>query len=50
MKKLDKVPVLPPLVPFNSTEWPWKIDPSTGSGPKSFDGLHEMGLLKAPQS
>lgn len=37
---------LPPLVPFNSTAWPWKTDPATGTGPKSFDDLHEAGLLK----
>lgn len=46
MTKLGKKAVLPPLVPFNSHEWPWKIDPSKGSGPRSFDDLHEMGLLK----
>lgn len=39
---------LPPLVPFNSTQWPMRIDPASGSGPKSFDDLHEMGLLKRP--
>ncbi|MDX2227027.1 MAG: hypothetical protein SFY92_08070 [Verrucomicrobiae bacterium] len=46
MKKLGKEAVLPPLVPFNSTAWPWKTDPASGTGPKSFDDLHEMGLLK----
>ncbi len=25
--------ILPPLVPYNSTEWPWKINPASGSGP-----------------
>lgn len=40
--------MLPPLVPFNSTQWPMRIDPASGSGPKSFDDLHEMGLLKRP--
>lgn len=45
MTKLGKKAVLPPLVPFNSTEWPWKTDPSKGSGPRSFDDLHKMGLL-----
>lgn len=39
---------LPPLVPFNSTQWPFRIDPASGTGPKSFDDLHEMGLLKTP--
>jgi hypothetical protein len=29
--------VLPPLVPFNSTEWPWKVNPSSGTGPASMD-------------
>ena len=38
--------LLPPLVPFNSTEWPWKIDPASGTGPASFDDLHKAGLLK----
>jgi hypothetical protein len=46
MAKLGKKAVLPPLVPFNSSEWPWKIDPKSGTGPKSFDDLHKMGLLK----
>ena len=44
--KLGQKPLLPPLVPFNSTAWPWKVDPSSGSGPRSFDDLHELGLLK----
>ena len=38
--------MLPPLVPFNSTQWPMRINPTSGTGPKSFDDLHEMGLLK----
>ena len=46
MANLGKKAVLPPLVPFNSTEWPWKIDPKSGTGPKSFDDLHRLGLLK----
>ena len=40
--------LLPPLIPFNSTQWPMRIDPASGTGPKSFDDLHEMGLLKHP--
>jgi hypothetical protein len=31
--------VLPPLVPFNSHEWPWKIDPTSGTGPASMDDI-----------
>jgi hypothetical protein len=46
MKKLGKPAILPPLVPFNSTEWPMKNDPDSGSGPASFDDLHKAGLLK----
>jgi hypothetical protein len=46
MAKLGKKAILPPLVPINSTEWPWKIDPKSGTGPKSFDDLHAAGLLK----
>jgi hypothetical protein len=29
-----------PLVPFNSHGWPWKTDPSTGSGPATLDEVH----------
>lgn len=25
--------MLPPLVPYNSNEWPWKINPASGTGP-----------------
>jgi hypothetical protein len=45
MAKRGEKAVLPPLVPINSTEWPWKTDVTKGSGPKSFDDLHKMGLL-----
>lgn len=30
---------LPPQVPFNSTAWPWKTDPSTGTGPSNMDQI-----------
>ncbi len=29
--------ILPPKVPFNSTEWPWKINPASGTGPASLE-------------
>ncbi|MFY9984462.1 MAG: hypothetical protein WAM44_21185 [Chthoniobacterales bacterium] len=45
MAKVGQKAILPPLVPFNSTEWPWKTDPSQGTGPNSFDDLHKAGLL-----
>ncbi len=35
--KRDLKPVLPPLVPFNSTEWPWRINPASGTGPKQME-------------
>jgi hypothetical protein len=48
MAKLGKKAILPPLVPINSDEWPWKTDVTKGSGPRSFEDLHKMGLLKTP--
>jgi hypothetical protein len=30
-------PLLPPLVPFYSNEWPWKTDPKKGKGPRSLE-------------
>lgn len=32
--------ILPPLVPYNSHEWPWKIDPNSGSGPATMEEIH----------
>ncbi len=31
--------ILPPQVPYNSTAWPWKTDPSTGTGPSNMDQI-----------
>ena len=31
--------VLPPLVPYNSTEWPWKINPASGTGPGKMEDI-----------
>ena len=31
--------VLPPMVPYNSTEWPWKIDPASGTGPARMEDV-----------
>jgi len=31
--------ILPPQVPFNSTAWPWKTDPTTGTGPSNMDQI-----------
>lgn len=30
-------PFLPPLVPYNSTDWPWKTDATKGSGPRTME-------------
>ena len=32
MAKRGKEALLPPLVPFRSNDWPWKADPSKGTG------------------
>lgn len=32
--------VLPPRVPFNTHEWPWKIDPQSGTGPVRMEDIH----------
>jgi len=31
--------LLPPLVPFNSTEWPWRTDPASGTGPGRMEDI-----------
>jgi len=31
--------VLPPMVPYNSTEWPWKINPASGTGPTKMEDV-----------
>jgi hypothetical protein len=37
--KLGVKPILPPLVPFNSHQWPMKIDPTSGSGPCTLEEI-----------
>ncbi|MGO9108266.1 MAG: hypothetical protein ACLP9L_03440 [Thermoguttaceae bacterium] len=34
-RKLGLKPLMPPLAPFHSQEWPWRTDASQGSGPKT---------------
>ncbi len=36
-KKRGMTPVLPPLVPFHSNEWPMRHDPSAGVGPSRLE-------------
>lgn len=31
--------VLPPMVPYNSNEWPWKINPASGTGPSKMEDI-----------
>ena len=30
-------PILPSLSPFNSTQWPWRTDPNSGTGPATIE-------------
>ncbi len=46
MGKLGQKALLPPLVPLNSNEWPWRTDTSKGSGPRSPDDLRASGVIK----
>jgi len=38
-QKLGMEAFLPPPVPFHSTEWPWRIDPSQGEGPATIEEI-----------
>lgn len=39
-KRLGIKPILPPLVPYNSHEWPMKTNPKSGSGPSLMEEVH----------
>lgn len=39
MKKRGLKAFLPPLVPFRSNDWPWKTDPSKGTGPARLEDV-----------
>jgi hypothetical protein len=42
-RRLGIEPLLPPLAPFHSQQWPWRTDASQGSGPKSLrEALKDM--------
>ena len=32
-------PLLPTLVPFRSNDWPWKTDPTKGTGPARLEDV-----------
>jgi hypothetical protein len=42
-KKLGLTPMMPPLAPFHSQEWPWHTNAAQGEGPKTLDGALERG-------
>jgi hypothetical protein len=39
MTKRGKKPLLPTLVPFRSNDWPWKTDPTKGTGPARLEDV-----------
>jgi hypothetical protein len=39
MKKRGRQPILPPLAPFRSNDWPWKTDASKGKGPARLEDV-----------
>jgi hypothetical protein len=39
MQKRGLEPLLPPLVPFRSNDWPWKTDPTKGKGPATLEEI-----------
>lgn len=39
MAKRGLIPLLPPLAPFRSNDWPWKTDPSKGTGPARLEDV-----------
>lgn len=44
MAKRGKKAVLPSLAPFRSNDWPWKTDPTKGSGPSRLEDVpHTSG-------
>ncbi|QDT81713.1 MULTISPECIES: hypothetical protein [Gimesia] len=36
-QKRGMTPILPTMSPFNSTEWPWRTDPKSGTGPATLE-------------
>jgi hypothetical protein len=44
-------PLLRPLTPFHSSDWPWKTDPTKGQGPTTLEEAvapHEPGHTQSP--
>jgi hypothetical protein len=44
MHKRGLQPLLPPLVPFRANDWPWKTDPTKGTGPATLEEVLESDL------
>jgi hypothetical protein len=41
MAKRGKEAILPTLAPFRSSDWPWKTDPTKGTGPARMEDIHQ---------
>jgi hypothetical protein len=39
MAKRGLKPLLPTLAPFRSNDWPWKTDPTKGTGPSQLEDV-----------
>ncbi len=39
MQRRGLKPLLPPLAPFYSNDWPWKTDPTKGKGPSTLEEI-----------
>ena len=37
MAKRSLKAILPPMAPYNSTQWPWRTDPKSGTGPATME-------------
>ncbi len=39
MTRRGQKPLLPTLAPFRSNDWPWKTDPTKGTGPARLEDV-----------
>lgn len=44
-KQRGQKAILPSQAPLNSNQWPWLTEPEKGSGARSLEDLHDMGIL-----
>lgn len=47
MAKRGREAVLPTLAPFRSNDWPWKTDPSKGTGPARLEDVPDCPVSRA---